>query len=74
MASIRKIEGKSGISYKITVTHGRDSTGKQKRHFMTWIPDEKMIDKFQILNVAPVLSEAIKRINSDRPISTMILE
>lgn len=38
------------------------------------IPEEKMIDKFQILNVAPVLSEAIKRINSDRPISTMILE
>lgn len=38
------------------------------------IPSEKMLDKFQILNVAPVVSEAIKRINSDRPISTMILE
>ena len=38
------------------------------------IPEEKMIDKFNILDVAPVLSEAIKRINSDRPISTMILE
>ncbi len=38
------------------------------------IPEEKMIDKFKILNVAPILSEAIKRINSDRPISTMILE
>lgn len=38
------------------------------------IPDDKMLDKFTVLNVAPVLSEAIKRINSDRPISTMILE
>lgn len=38
------------------------------------IPEEKMIDKFHVLDVAPVLSEAIKRINSDRPISTMILE
>ncbi len=34
----------------------------------------KKLDKFTVLNVAPVISEAIKRINSDRPISTMILE
>lgn len=38
------------------------------------IPKEKMLDKFCVLDVAPILSEAIKRINSDRPISTMILE
>ncbi len=38
------------------------------------LPDCKMLDKFTVLNVAPVLSEAIKRINSDMPISTMILE
>lgn len=38
------------------------------------IPKDKMLDKFTVLNVAPVLSEAIKRVNSDRPISTMILE
>ena len=38
------------------------------------IPEEKMLDKFTVLNVAPILSEAIKRVNSDRPISTMILE
>ncbi len=38
------------------------------------LPEDKMLDKFTVLNVAPVLSEAIKRINSDRPISTMILE
>ena len=38
------------------------------------IPDNKMLDKFTVLDVAPVLSEATKRINSDMPISTMILE
>lgn len=38
------------------------------------LPENKKLDKFTVLNVAPVISEAIKRINSDRPISTMILE
>ncbi len=38
------------------------------------IPEEKIIDKFTILNVAPVISEAIKRIHLDTPVSTMILE
>ncbi len=38
------------------------------------LPEDKMLNKFTVLDVAPVLSEAIKRINSDRPISTMILE
>lgn len=38
------------------------------------IPEEKMIDKFTILNIAPVISEAIKRIHKDSPVSTMILE
>ncbi len=53
----------------------KNSAIKKMTFFNTiHIPEEKMIDKFQILNVAPVLSEAIKRINSDRPISTMILE
>lgn len=42
MASIKKIEGKTGISYKITVTKGRDSSGKQIRHFKTWTPDRPM--------------------------------
>jgi hypothetical protein len=45
MASIRKIEGKRGISFEICVTHGRDENGKQKRHFMTWRPPSKMSDK-----------------------------
>ena len=42
MASIRKIEGKRGVSYKITVTKGRDINGKQIRHFMTWKPEPGM--------------------------------
>jgi len=42
MASIKKIEGKTGTSYKITVTKGRDSNGKQVRHFKTWTPDRPM--------------------------------
>lgn len=42
MANIRKIEGKRGVSYKITVTKGRDTAGKQIRHFMTWKPEPGM--------------------------------
>ena len=42
MASIRKIEGKRGVSYKITVTKSRDSGGKQIRRFMTWKPEPGM--------------------------------
>ena len=42
MASIRKLEGKGGISYKITVTEGRRSDGKQIRHYMTYTPPKGM--------------------------------
>lgn len=42
MASIRKIEGKNGVSYKITVTKGRDHNGRQIRHYLTWTPEPKM--------------------------------
>lgn len=45
MANIRKIEGKNGISYKITVTQGRDLEGKQIRHYMTWTPPHKMTER-----------------------------
>lgn len=45
MASIKKIEGKTGTAYKITVATGRDIDGKQKRHYMTWKPPKKMTDK-----------------------------
>jgi len=42
MANIRRIEGKKGVSYKITVTHGRDISGKQIHHYLTWTPESKM--------------------------------
>lgn len=42
MANIKRIEGKSGVSYKITVTRGRDLNGKQIRHYKTWVPERGM--------------------------------
>lgn len=42
MPNIRKIRGKSGISYKITVSLGRDDGGKQIRHYKTWTPPDNM--------------------------------
>lgn len=42
MASVKRIEGKGGVSYKITVTLGTDGRGNQKRHYMTWKPDKPM--------------------------------
>lgn len=38
MATIKKIQGKNGISYKITVFLGRNQSGKQIRHYMTYTP------------------------------------
>lgn len=45
MASIKKIEGKTGTSYKITVAQGKDAQGKQIRHYKTWKPDRSMTAK-----------------------------
>lgn len=45
MANIKKIEGKTGAAYQITVTTGRDSNGKQVRHYKTWRPPKKMTDR-----------------------------
>lgn len=42
MASIRKIEGKHGTAYKITVTLGRDALDRQIRHYKTWKPEKSM--------------------------------
>ena len=42
MANIRRIDGKRGESYKITVSQGRDASGKQIRRFMTWRPEPGM--------------------------------
>ena len=45
MASIKRIEGKNGPSFKIIVTHGVDAAGKQVRHFRTWKPAPGMTEK-----------------------------
>ncbi len=42
MASIRKIEGKGGVAFKITVSMGRDAQDRQIRHYKTWKPDRPM--------------------------------
>jgi len=56
MANIRQINGKSGVSYQITVTHGRDMNGKQIRHYLTWTPEPKMTQRQieKALNIATV--------------------
>lgn len=45
MANIKKIEGKTGISFKITVAEGRDLNGKQIRHYLTWVPEKQMTER-----------------------------
>lgn len=45
MANIKKIDGKTGAAYKITVTTGRDRDGKQVRHFKTWRPAPGMTER-----------------------------
>lgn len=42
MANIKCVEGRTGVSYKITVTKGRDLNGKQIRHYKTWVPERGM--------------------------------
>lgn len=42
MATIKRLEGKTGVSYKITVFEGRDQTGKQIRRYMTYTPPDGM--------------------------------
>ena len=45
MANIQKLDGKTGVSYKITVTKGRDLDGKQIRHYLTWTPAPGMTER-----------------------------
>lgn len=45
MASIKKIDGKTGTSFRIVVTKGRDLNGKQIRYIKTWKPDGKMTER-----------------------------
>ena len=45
MAHIQKIDGKNGVSYKITVHHGTDQAGKKVRHYRTWKPTPGMTER-----------------------------
>ena len=45
MASIQRVENKSGITYRITVTSGRDQTGRQIRHTKTWKPEPGLTER-----------------------------
>lgn len=45
MANIKRIEGKTGLAFKITVTTGRGTDGKQVRHYMTWKPTAGMTER-----------------------------
>ena len=45
MATITKINGKTGVSYKITVHNGLDQTGKKVRHYRTWNPAPGMTER-----------------------------
>lgn len=47
MASIRKIEGKKGVSYKIEVSNGYTVDGKKIRETTTFVPDPTMTKKQQ---------------------------
>lgn len=64
MASIKKIEGKTGVSYKITVSQGEDARGKQIRHYKTWKPDRPMTAKQaekEVKRVAYEFEQAIEQ-------------
>lgn len=63
MASIKKIEGKGGVSYKITVSMGRDAQGKQKRHYKTWKPDRPMTSRQMEKEVQRIAQEFEREIS-----------
>lgn len=45
MATIERITGKTGTTYRITVSAGFDTKGKRVRHRMTYKPDAVMTDR-----------------------------
>lgn len=47
MASIKRREQKSTVSYLITVTYGVDSNGKKVRHYKTFVPPQEWSKKKQ---------------------------
>ena len=45
MANIKRIDGKTGPTFKITVTKGRSMDGRQVRHYLTWKPAPGMTER-----------------------------
>ena len=63
MASIKKIEGKGGTAYKITVSMGRDAQDRQIRHYKTWKPERPMTAKQMEKEVQKVALEFEREID-----------
>lgn len=62
MANIKRVENKGGTSYQITVTNGRDSKGKQIRHYKTYTPAPTMTARQIDKEVAKIAMEFEKEI------------
>lgn len=45
MPNIERIENKSGVTFRITVSSGYDSTGKKLRHRMNFKPEQGMTER-----------------------------
>ena len=45
MSTIKRINSKTGVSFQITVTQGRDINGRQVRHYRTWKPEGRMTER-----------------------------
>lgn len=64
MASIKRIAGKGGTSFKIVVSMGRDAQGRQIRHYLTWKPDRPMTPRQMEKEVQRVAYEFEQQITS----------
>ncbi|MCL1986690.1 MAG: tyrosine-type recombinase/integrase [Firmicutes bacterium] len=64
MPSIRKQTNKNGTTYKITVTSGRDITGKQVRHFTTYKPEPGTPPKQAEKQAAAIALDFEQKINA----------
>jgi integrase len=62
MASVKKVDGKKGISYEITVCHGKGLDGKAIRTSMTWKPPPKMTKKQTEKELDKIMFEFEKKI------------
>jgi len=60
--SIRKIENKGGLSYKLTISAGRTLEGKQIRHYETYVPDPGMTEKQALKEARRLEADLEKRI------------